>query len=180
ALRSLPTQTTLRLYGWWHCPSLCAQAGSQLIRLTLQGQQDLPRNQTALVDKSRSTVTYYITSQSNHTAVVLYDGRNGYVCYKPVEQDVCYLKRMDSWDRQALQTPLQTSEQRADQLLHLNNQTKHYQEFLGVLAEGEVDPRGLGEAVQTLCEQTPIFWVRRTEGELCVCFPLHKREVWLF
>lgn len=28
------------------------------------------------MDESRSTVTYYITSQSNHTAVVLYDSRN--------------------------------------------------------------------------------------------------------
>ncbi|NWS46404.1 BRID5 protein, partial [Probosciger aterrimus] len=157
-----------------------AQAGSQLVRLTLQGQQELLRNQTALVDKPRSTVTYYITSQSNHTAVVLYDSRNGYVCYKPMEQRVCYLKRMDSWDLQALQTPLNTSEQRADQLLRLNNQTEYYQEFLGVLAGGKVDPRGLGEAVQTLCEQTPIFGVRRTEGPgkqrliyLCIdiCFP---------
>ncbi|NXD66900.1 BRID5 protein, partial [Eolophus roseicapillus] len=157
-----------------------AQAGSQLVRLTLQGQQELLRNQTALVDKPRSTVTYYITSQSNHTAVVLYDSRNGYVCYKPMEQRVCYLKRMDSWDLQALQTPLSTSEQRTDQLLRLNNQTEYYQEFLGVLAGGDVDPRGLGEAVQTLCEQTPIFGVRRTEGpgkqrliHLCIdiCFP---------
>ncbi|XP_028942815.1 BRICHOS domain-containing protein 5, partial [Antrostomus carolinensis] len=88
-----------------------AQAGSQLIRLTLQGQQDPLRNQTALVDKSRSTVTYYITSQSNHSAVVLYDSRNGYVCYKPVEQSTCYLRRMDTWDLQTLQTTLNTSEQ---------------------------------------------------------------------
>lgn len=36
----------------------------------------------------------------------------GYVCYKPMEQRVCYLKRMDSWDLKALQTPLNTSEQR--------------------------------------------------------------------
>ncbi|XP_065540970.1 BRICHOS domain-containing protein 5 isoform X3 [Lathamus discolor] len=106
-----------------------AEADSQLVRLTLQGHQDLLRNQTALVDKSRSTVTYYITSESNHTAVVLYDSRN------------------------------------ADELLRSNNQTRHYQEFLGVLAGGEVDPRGLGEAVQALCEQTPIFKVRRREGE---------------
>ncbi|XP_065540969.1 BRICHOS domain-containing protein 5 isoform X2 [Lathamus discolor] len=157
-----------------------AEADSQLVRLTLQGHQDLLRNQTALVDKSRSTVTYYITSESNHTAVVLYDSRNGYVCYKPMEQRVCYLKRMDSWDLQALQTLLNTSEQRADELLRSNNQTRHYQEFLGVLAGGEVDPRGLGEAVQALCEQTPIFKVRRREGPgkqrliyLCIdiCFP---------
>ncbi|KFQ02426.1 BRICHOS domain-containing protein 5, partial [Leptosomus discolor] len=138
------------------------------------------RNQTALVDESRSTVTYYVTSQSNHTAVVLYDSRNGYVCYKPVEQRVCYLRRMDAWDRQTLQTSLNTSEQRADELLRQNNQTKYYREFLGVLAGEQVDPQSLGEAVQTLCEETSIFWVRRGEGPgkqrliyLCIdiCFP---------
>ncbi|XP_075021669.1 BRICHOS domain-containing protein 5 isoform X3 [Calonectris borealis] len=193
---------------------LCAQAGSQLVRLTLQGQRDPLRNQTALVDKSRSTVTYYVTSQSNHTAVVLYDSRNGYVCYKPVEQHACYLRRMDAWDLQTLQTPLNTSEQRvssccgcspgrlsggvmnralrgvlacrrpfpawADEMLHQNNQTKYYREFLGILAGEQVDPKSLGEAVQTLCEQTSIFWVRRGEGPgkqrliyLCIdiCFP---------
>ncbi|KAM9372399.1 BRICHOS domain-containing protein 5 [Phaethornis superciliosus] len=157
-----------------------AQAGSQLIRITPQGQQDLLRNQTALVDKSRSTVTYYITSESNHSAVVLYDSRNGYVCYKPVEQHTCYLRRMDSWDLQTLQTSLNTSEQTAAQLLRQNNQTKYYQEFLGIVAGEEVDPKSLGEAVQTLCEQTSIFWVRRGEGPgrqrliyLCIdiCFP---------
>ncbi|KAM6320410.1 BRICHOS domain-containing protein 5 [Podargus strigoides] len=161
-------------------PPSSAQAGSQLVRLTLQGQQDPLRNQTALVDKSRSTVTYYVTSPSNHSAVVLFDGRNGYVCYKPGEQRACYLRRMDTWDRQALQTSLDASEQRADQLLHQNNQTKYYREFLGILAREEVDPRSLGEAVQTLCEQTSIFWVRRGEGPgrqrliyLCIdiCFP---------
>ncbi|XP_009328240.1 PREDICTED: BRICHOS domain-containing protein 5 [Pygoscelis adeliae] len=157
-----------------------AQAGSQLVRLTLQGQQDPLRNQTALVDKSRSTVTYYVTSQSNHTAVVLYDSRNGYVCYKPVEQRACYLRRMDAWDLQTLQTSLNTSEQRADQMLRQNNQTKYYREFLGILAGEQVDPENLGEAVRTLCEQTSIFWVRRGEGPgkqrliyLCIdiCFP---------
>ncbi|KAM6379484.1 BRICHOS domain-containing protein 5 [Pluvialis apricaria] len=157
-----------------------AQAGSQLVRLTVQGQQDPLRNQTALVDKSRSTVTYYITSQSNHTAVVLYDSRNGYVCYKPVEQHACYLRRMDAWDLQTLQTSLNASEQRADQLLRQNNQTKYYREFLGILAGEQVDPKSLGEAVQALCEQTSIFWVRRGEGPgkqrliyLCIdiCFP---------
>lgn len=57
-------------------PTSRAQAGSQLVRVTLQGQQDPLRNQTAVVDKARSTVTYYITSQNNLSAVVLYDSRN--------------------------------------------------------------------------------------------------------
>ncbi|XP_064529516.1 LOW QUALITY PROTEIN: BRICHOS domain-containing protein 5 [Pseudopipra pipra] len=157
-----------------------AQAGSQLVRLTLQGQQDPLRNQTALVDKSRSTVTYYVTSQSNLSAVVLYDSRNGYVCYKPVEQSTCYLRRMDPWDLQTLQAALNMSEQRAEQLLRHSNQTKYYREFLGILPGEQVEPKGLGEAVQSLCEHTSIFWVRRGQGPgrqrliyLCIdiCFP---------
>uniref|UniRef100_A0A8C5UGE0 BRICHOS domain containing 5 n=1 Tax=Malurus cyaneus samueli TaxID=2593467 RepID=A0A8C5UGE0_9PASS len=151
-------------------PTACAQAGSQLVRVTLQGQQDPLRNQTAVVDKARSTVTYYITSQSNLSAVVLYDSRNGYVCYKPLEQRACYLRRMDPWDLQTLQMALNTSE----------HSTKFYREFLGIVAGEQVDPRGLGEAVQTLCEHTSIFWVRRGQGPgrqrliyLCIdiCFP---------
>ncbi|KFQ39284.1 BRICHOS domain-containing protein 5, partial [Mesitornis unicolor] len=154
-----------------------AQAGSQLVRLTPQGQQEPLRNQTALVDRSRNTVTYYVTSQSNRSAAVLYDSRNGYVCYKPAEQRVCYLRRMDAWD-QTLQ--INASEQTASQLLHHNNQTQFYREFLGILAGEEVDAESLGEAVQTLCEHTSIFWVRRGEGPgkqrliyLCIdiCFP---------
>ncbi|KFV00360.1 BRICHOS domain-containing protein 5, partial [Tauraco erythrolophus] len=157
-----------------------AQADPQLVRLTPQGQPDPLWNQTALVDKSRSTVTYYVTSQRHRTAVVLYDSRNGYVCYKPAEPRACYLRRMDAWDRRALQTPRNASEQSADQLPHQNNQTQYYQEFLGILAGEQVDPKSLGEAVQTLCEQTSIFWVRRGEGPgrqrliyLCIdiCFP---------
>lgn len=42
----------------------------------MHGEQDTPRNQTAIVDVSRSTVTYYITSRSNHSAVVLYDSQH--------------------------------------------------------------------------------------------------------
>ncbi|NWT31342.1 BRID5 protein, partial [Cardinalis cardinalis] len=154
-----------------------AQAGSQLLRVTLQGQQDPLRNQTAVVDKARSTVTYYITSESNLSAVVLYDSRNGYVCYKPLGRRACYLRRMEPWD---LQMALNTSEHSAEQLLQPNNQTKFYREFLGIVAGQQLEPRALGEAVQSLCEHSSIFWVRRGHGPgrqrliyLCIdiCFP---------
>ncbi|NXP18712.1 BRID5 protein, partial [Scytalopus superciliaris] len=170
----------ISVVGFLSLSSSSAQAGSQLVRLTLQGQQGPLRNQTALVDKSRSTVTYFVTSQSNLSAVVLYDSRNGYVCYKPVEQSMCYLRRMDPWDLQTLQAAPNTSEQRAEQLLHQNNQTKYYREFLGIVAGQQVNPKGLGEAVQSLCEHTAILWVRRGHGPgkqrliyLCIdiCFP---------
>ncbi|NXU68002.1 BRID5 protein, partial [Horornis vulcanius] len=141
-----------------------AQDGSQLLRVTLQGQQDPLRNQTAVVDKARSTVTYYVTSQSNLSAVVLYDSRNGYVCYKALGRRACYLRRMEPWDLQSLQMALNTSGHSAEQLLHHNNQTKFYREFLGIAAGEQVEPQGLGEAVQSLCEHTAIFWVHRGHG----------------
>ncbi|XP_068556072.1 BRICHOS domain-containing protein 5 isoform X2 [Anas acuta] len=157
------------------CPS-----SAQAVRVMLQGEQDPPRNQTALVDASRSTVTYYITSRSNRSAVVLYDSQNGYVCYRPAEQHACYLRRMEPGDRESTRGTLSTAELRGELLLQQNNQTKYYREFLGILAGQPVDPSGLGEAVQALCEQTPIFWVRRAGGPgkqrliyLCIdiCFP---------
>uniref|UniRef100_U3IDH3 BRICHOS domain containing 5 n=1 Tax=Anas platyrhynchos platyrhynchos TaxID=8840 RepID=U3IDH3_ANAPP len=148
---------------WPGLPSLCAQAGSQAVRVMLQGEQDPPRNQTALVDASRSTVTYYITSRSNRSAVVLYDSQNGYVCYRPAEQHACYLRRMEPGDRER---NYRDSFPQGELLLQQNNQTKYYREFLGILAGQQVDPSGLGEAVQALCEQTPIFWVRRAGGKL--------------
>ncbi|NXC46861.1 BRID5 protein, partial [Penelope pileata] len=157
-----------------------AQAGPQRVRLTLQGEQDEPRNQTATVDVSRSTVTYHVTSQSNRSAIVLYDSQHGYVCYRPVEQHACYLRSMEPGDRETAQATLSASEQRGDPVLHRNNQTKYYREFLGIVAAKQVNPRGLGEAIQALCEQTPIFWVRRVDGPgkqrliyLCIdiCFP---------
>ncbi|XP_021266755.1 BRICHOS domain-containing protein 5 isoform X2 [Numida meleagris] len=157
-----------------------AQAGPQLGRLTLHGEQDAPRNQTATVDVSRSTVTYYITSRSNRSAVVLYDSQHGYVCYRPVEQHACYLRTMDPEDRETAQVMLSAAEQRGDASLLRNNQTKYYREFLGIVAGEQVDPKGVGEAIQALCEQTPIFWVRRADGPgkqrliyLCIdiCFP---------
>ncbi|XP_010717819.1 BRICHOS domain-containing protein 5 [Meleagris gallopavo] len=157
-----------------------AQAGPQLSRITLHGEQDVPRNQTATVDVSRSTVTYYITSQSNRSAIVLYDSQHGYVCYRLAEQHACYLRTMDPEDRETAQVMLSAAEQRGDTLLLRNNQTKYYREFLGIVAGEQVDPNGLGEAIQALCEQKYIFWVQRADGPgkqrliyLCIdiCFP---------
>ncbi|XP_065588819.1 BRICHOS domain-containing protein 5 isoform X2 [Cyrtonyx montezumae] len=157
-----------------------SHSSAQLGRLTLHGEQDVPRNQTAAVDVSRSTVTYYVTSRSNLSTIVLYDSQHGYVCYRPTEQRACYLRTMDPEDHETTQVMLSAAEPRGDILLLRNNQTKYYREFLGIVAGEEVDPEGLGEAIQALCEQTPILWVRRADGPgkqrliyLCIdiCFP---------
>jgi len=45
------------------------------------------------------------------------------------------------------------------------------------VAGEQADPKGLGEAIQALCEQTSIFWVQRADGKLHL--PLQKREAHL-
>ncbi|XP_032634331.1 BRICHOS domain-containing protein 5 [Chelonoidis abingdonii] len=152
----------------------------QIVRLTFQNHQGSQMNQSAFVDKSKNTVTYHVTSPSNHTTVVLFDSKNGYVCYKPADQNACYLRKMDDWDLENVQISFNLSEHRVNQLLLQNNQTKYYKEFLGILPGRQANARSLGEAIQTLCEQTSIYWVRKGDGPrkkrliyLCIdiCFP---------
>lgn len=47
-----------------------------MVRLNFQNHPGSQANQSAFVDKSRNTVTYYVTSSSNHTTAVLFDGKN--------------------------------------------------------------------------------------------------------
>uniref|UniRef100_A0A8C4WCN2 BRICHOS domain-containing protein n=1 Tax=Gopherus evgoodei TaxID=1825980 RepID=A0A8C4WCN2_9SAUR len=131
-----------------------------------QNHQGSQMNQSAFVDKSKNTVTYHVTSPSNHTTVVLFDSKNGYVCYKLADQNACYLRKMDDWDLENVQISFNLSEHRVNQLLLQNNQTKYYREFLGILPGRQANARSLGEAIQTLCEQTSIYWVRKGDGKL--------------
>nr|XP_048723673.1 BRICHOS domain-containing protein 5 isoform X2 [Caretta caretta] len=104
----------------------------------------------------------------------------GYVCYKLADQNACYLRKMDDWDLENVQISFNLSEHRINQLLLQNNQTKYYREFLGILPGRQANAGSLGEAIQTLCEQTSIYWVRKGDGPgkkrliyLCIdiCFP---------
>uniref|UniRef100_A0A8C8S083 BRICHOS domain containing 5 n=1 Tax=Pelusios castaneus TaxID=367368 RepID=A0A8C8S083_9SAUR len=135
-------------------------------------------NQSAFVDKSKNTVTYHVTSPSNRTTVVLFDSENGYVCYKPSDPNACYLRKMDEWDLENIQMSFNLSEKRVS--IYVNNQTKYYREFLGILPGKLASAGSVGEAVRTLCEQTSIYWVRKEDGPgkkrliyLCIdiCFP---------
>uniref|UniRef100_A0A8D2PF61 BRICHOS domain containing 5 n=1 Tax=Zosterops lateralis melanops TaxID=1220523 RepID=A0A8D2PF61_ZOSLA len=137
-------------------PTPRAQAGSQLVRVTLQGQQDPLRNQTAVVDKARSTVTYYVTSQSN---------LSGWVCAacSKGHQRACYLRRMDPWDLQTLQMALNTSKHSVSSCCSIPGMSGGWIE----LCTGSLNvlPCGFAGAVQALCEHTSIFWVQRGQGK---------------
>ncbi|XP_078007828.1 BRICHOS domain-containing protein 5 [Phascolarctos cinereus] len=165
-----------------HCPQPMLQA----VRWTFLSPPTSWPNQTATVDPAQDTVTYVVTPpQNNHSWAVLYDSHNGYVCYRPGEQRACFLRRMETWDRETLKVVLNTSQVRdlarhatfcqdanakvqlaaphtpADWPLGPNKDTRYTQEFLGVLGGNEVDPALVGGPVQNLCDQLPIYWVQR-------------------
>ncbi|XP_016853928.2 BRICHOS domain-containing protein 5 [Anolis carolinensis] len=152
----------------------------QVVRLNFQNQPGSQMNQSAIINKFKDTVTYCVTSPSNQTSTVLFDRKNGYVCYKPMGQHSCYLRMMDAWDRETVQMSFNMSERRVDQVPLPNGRTQYYREFLEVVPGKPVRPEEAGEAVRALCEQAPIYWVKRKEGPpkqrliyLCIdiCFP---------
>nr|XP_020862353.1 BRICHOS domain-containing protein 5 [Phascolarctos cinereus] len=163
------------LLGLAHSP---AEPMLQAVRWTFLSPPTSWPNQTATVDPAQDTVTYVVTPpQNNHSWAVLYDSHNGYVCYRPGEQRACFLRRMETWDRETLKVVLNTSQ--ADWPLGPNKDTRYTQEFLGVLGGNEVDPALVGGPVQNLCDQLPIYWVQRAGSRkqrliyLCIdiCFP---------
>ncbi|KAM9093715.1 BRICHOS domain-containing protein 5 [Sarcophilus harrisii] len=164
------------LLGLAHSP---AEPILQAVRWTLLSPPTSWPNQTATVDPAQDTVTYVVTPpQNNHSWAVLFDSHNGFVCYRPGEQKSCFLRSMETWERETLQLVFNTSQ--ADWPLGPNKDTRYTQEFLGVLGGHEVDPALVGGPVQHLCDQLPIYWVQRAEGSrkqrliyLCIdiCFP---------
>ncbi|KAJ6653903.1 hypothetical protein lerEdw1_007661 [Lerista edwardsae] len=152
----------------------------QVVRLNFQTRPASQVNQSAFVDKAKRTITYYVTSPSNQTTAVLFDSKNGYICYKPAEQNSCYLRMMDARDWETVQMSFNLSEHRVDPLLLPNDRTMYYREFLGIVSGRAVQPEDAGEAVRSLCEQVPIYWVKKKDGPakqrliyLCIdiCFP---------
>ncbi|XP_029433057.1 BRICHOS domain-containing protein 5 [Rhinatrema bivittatum] len=152
----------------------------QIVQITFKNQQGSQTSQSTVADRSRNTVTYHITSPSNRSSVVLFDSKHGFVSYKPAEESACFLKKMEPQDLEHAQLILNVSGYREEQALLQNNKTKYLREFLGILGRRRVNPEGVGHAVQSLCDQIPIYWAKRVTGPgkhrliyLCIdiCFP---------
>ncbi|KAF1374122.1 hypothetical protein PFLUV_G00245980 [Perca fluviatilis] len=161
---------------------------SQIVRITVPDQTGVLINQSAVVDQQNDLVTFSVTSPANQTSTVLFDVKRvrpgdmhqiGLICYKPVDQDSCFLRKMEKSDYDNVQSLLHESTHKSQFQLS-GNETRRQTEYLGVLAASQVDLATLDEPLQALCQDSSIHWTRRVEGPgkqrlvyfcIDICFP---------
>ncbi|XP_039644617.1 BRICHOS domain-containing protein 5 isoform X3 [Perca fluviatilis] len=153
---------------------------SQIVRITVPDQTGVLINQSAVVDQQNDLVTFSVTSPANQTSTVLFDVKRGLICYKPVDQDSCFLRKMEKSDYDNVQSLLHESTHKQSQFQLSGNETRRQTEYLGVLAASQVDLATLDEPLQALCQDSSIHWTRRVEGPgkqrlvyfcIDICFP---------
>ncbi|KAM3859800.1 BRICHOS domain-containing protein 5 [Diretmus argenteus] len=151
----------------------------QTIRITAPDQTGALINQSALVDTQNNLVTFSVTSPANHTSTVLFDIKHGLICYKPVDQESCFLRKMEKSDYENVQPLLQDTTHKSHFQL-TGNKTQRQTEFLGVMGASQVDVSTLEESLQALCQDSSVHWTRRADGPgkqrliyfcIDICFP---------
>ncbi|XP_062860031.1 BRICHOS domain-containing protein 5 [Trichomycterus rosablanca] len=158
---------------------LSLQSETQVIRFISPDHPASLINQSAFVDRHNNIVTYSVTSHANHTSTVLFDIKHGLICYKPDNQDSCFLRQMEMSDYEDMHTLLNVSEQKVTQIWLVGNTTQRHTEFLGVLSGRRVEATTLQQPLQTLCQHRPVYWTRRADGPkerliyfcIDICFP---------
>ncbi|KAK3559011.1 hypothetical protein QTP86_000020 [Hemibagrus guttatus] len=143
------------------------QPDTQDVRIIAPDHPAALINQSAVVDKHNSVVIYSVTSHTNHTSTVLYDIKHGLICYKPDNQDSCFLRQMETSDYENMHILLNESKQQVNQIWLVGNETQRHTEFLGVLSGHRVDASVLQKPLQALCQHKPVYWTRRASGERC-------------
>ncbi|XP_067859088.1 BRICHOS domain-containing protein 5 [Heptranchias perlo] len=151
----------------------------QIVQVTFHDVQGATVNQSAVVNQEEDLVTYHIMDR-NHTAVVLFDSKNGLVCYQPGGSNVCLVRQMTAADLENIHTVITAQEQKFNQLLLLRNETRFSREYLGILSRNKVDPLTLGEHINSLCNHIPVYWLQKSDGPgrqrliyfcIDICFP---------
>ncbi|XP_059180342.1 BRICHOS domain-containing protein 5 [Centropristis striata] len=151
----------------------------QIVRITVPDQTGVLINQSAVVDQQNDLVTFSVTSPGNQTSTVLFDIKHGLICYKPVEQESCFLRKMEQSDYDNVHSLLHESTNKSHFQL-FGNETQRQTEFLGVLAASQVDVSSLEEPLQALCQDSSVHWTRRVQGPgkqrlvyfcIDICFP---------
>ncbi|XP_056222352.1 BRICHOS domain-containing protein 5 isoform X1 [Seriola aureovittata] len=85
----------------------------QIVRIAAPDQTGALINQSAVVDQQNDLVTFSVTSPANQTSTVLFDIKHGLICYKPVEQDSCLLRKMEPSDYDNVHSLLHESTHKA-------------------------------------------------------------------
>uniref|UniRef100_A0A3B4WRH6 BRICHOS domain containing 5 n=1 Tax=Seriola lalandi dorsalis TaxID=1841481 RepID=A0A3B4WRH6_SERLL len=151
----------------------------QIVRIAAPDQTGALINQSAVVDQQNDLVTFSVTSPANQTSTVLFDIKHqGLICYKPVEQDSCLLRKMEPSDYDNVHSLLHESTHKSHFQLS-GNETQRHTEFLGVLAANQVDVSTLEEPLQALCRDRSVHWTKRAKpGKqrlvyfcIDICFP---------
>ncbi|XP_071319105.1 BRICHOS domain-containing protein 5 [Trachinotus anak] len=151
----------------------------QIVRIAVPDQTGVLINQSAVVDQKNDLVTFSVTSPANRTSTVLFDIKHGLICYKPVEQDSCFLQKMEQSDYDNVHSLLNDSTHKSHFQLP-GNETQRQTEFLGVLAASQVDASMLEGPLQALCQDRSVHWTRRAKGPgkqrlvyfcIDICFP---------
>ncbi|KAI5623174.1 BRICHOS domain-containing protein 5 [Silurus asotus] len=155
------------------------QPSFQVVRIIAPDHPAALINQSALVDKHNNVVTYSVTSHTNHTSTVLFDIKHGLICYKPDNQDSCFLRQMEMSDYENMRALMDESKQQVNQIWLVGNKTQRETEFLGVLSGRNVDVSALHQPLQAFCQQRPVYWTKRANGPkerliyfcIDICFP---------
>uniref|UniRef100_A0AAX7VFC6 BRICHOS domain containing 5 n=1 Tax=Astatotilapia calliptera TaxID=8154 RepID=A0AAX7VFC6_ASTCA len=146
----------------------------QTVRFTVSDQTGALINQSAVVDQQNDLVTFSVTSSLNQTSTVLFDIKHSLICYKPVSQESCFLRKMEQSDYKNVNSVLHESARK------VAGRGYRQMEFLGVLAASQVNVSSLEEPLQALCQDRSVHWTRRTEGPgkqrlvyfcIDICFP---------
>ncbi|CAL8260815.1 unnamed protein product [Arctogadus glacialis] len=151
-----------------------------IVRITGPDPTGTVINQSTVVDKENDLVTFSVTSPSNLSSTVLFDVKHGLVCYKPANQETCFLREMDQSDYQRVGSVLPESTHQMSQFQLSGSEIHRQTEFLGVLGGRGVNVSTLEEPFQALCRDSPVHWTRRAEGPgrqrlvyfcIDICFP---------
>ncbi|XP_076743414.1 BRICHOS domain-containing protein 5 isoform X1 [Maylandia zebra] len=85
----------------------------QTVRFTVSDQTGALINQSAVVDQQNDLVTFSVTSSLNQTSTVLFDIKHSLICYKPVSQESCFLRKMEQSDYKNVNSVLHESARKA-------------------------------------------------------------------
>uniref|UniRef100_A0A3B5L1N5 BRICHOS domain containing 5 n=1 Tax=Xiphophorus couchianus TaxID=32473 RepID=A0A3B5L1N5_9TELE len=96
----------------------------QTVRLTAPDQTGVLLNQTAVLDPQNHLVTLSVTAAGNQTSTVLFDVKHGLICYRPADQQRCFLQTMERSDYDHVGSLLSGPQ----------NQVNGRTQFLGVMA----------------------------------------------